>query len=390
MTEKRTVMWKRKPYRLTPHQGGWRLRSRARGDELDWHFPQCSLTTAKREALERFESAKEEARPAASTATLEDVVTAYEAMPKKAGVTSAYNNVTRLRSIVRTVHGKELDRIYVSMVGPKLWEAFMAEKQGGRLDLSMSGRKARNTAINAAVRQAAALFIPRLRPGYKERGIEIPADATVIQWLPTMRLPQPPAKEGLIEAWQRLLTTNEREGAGNERQINGKRANSNGDSTALYWTVGLARFAGLRQQEISACHRHWIVRDTTGFYVQLQDRPEEGFTSKTGEPYRALIINPEFAEQLWQRGKGPIVTVPDGISNLHWFKFHPQKWLKPFTGAARMPLHRLRGLYADDVAKLTRDAVAAHLAGIQAASDALGHTNTTTTKKSYLSDHAVR
>ena len=59
--------------------------------------------------------------------------------------------------------------------------------------------------------------------------------------------------------------------------------------------------------------------------------------------------------------------------------------IKPFTGTAGMPLHRRRGLYADDVKKLTQDAVAAHLAGVKAASQNLGHTNTATTEKSYLS-----
>lgn len=59
--------------------------------------------------------------------------------------------------------------------------------------------------------------------------------------------------------------------------------------------------------------------------------------------------------------------------------------MKKFTGTAKMPLHRLRGLYADDVKKLTEDATAAHLAGVKAAADALGHTNTQTTVQSYLS-----
>lgn len=41
--------------------------------------------------------------------------------------------------------------------------------------------------------------------------------------------------------------------------------------------------------------------------------------------------------------------------------------------------------YADEVAKLTQDAVAARLAGVKAAASALGHTNTATTQNSYLS-----
>ena len=54
-------------------------------------------------------------------------------------------------------------------------------------------------------------------------------------------------------------------------------------------------------------------------------------------------------------------------------------------GTAKKPLHRLRGLYADDVAKLTEDAVLARLEGIKEASRALGHTTTKTTLNHYLS-----
>lgn len=78
------------------------------------------------------------------------------------------------------------------------------------------------------------------------------------------------------------------------------------------------------------------------------------------------------------------LTPVEGI-RYRWFERVPQEWLRKFTGTAKKPLHRLRGLYADEVAKLTQDAVAARLAGVKAASQALGHTNTATTQNSYLS-----
>lgn len=356
-----TVFWKRKRYRLTPFRDGWRIRSRARGDEFDWFFPACSAAKARSLALERFEGEAVTLRPPSSTATLEDVASAYLEMPKKAGEASAYNNVTRLRSVVRLALGKELGRVFVTEAGPKLWNAYMAAKQGGKLDLAK--RRLENAAINAAVRGAASMFIPRLRPGYRERGIAIPDDATVIQWLPTMKLPKPQAADvAMIEAWREM------------------------PRDALFWAVGLARFAGLRQQEASGCQRDWIIEDRGGIFVEMRDRPEQGWLSKTGEIYRARIINPAFAAELLVMPPGLIVHTPPGMSRLHWFRFYPQEWLKPFTGAARMPLHRLRGLYADDVKRITEDAVAAHLAGVKAASEALGHTSTATTERSYLSD----
>lgn len=361
-TEKPVVVWQRQRYRLTPHRDGWRLRSRARGDEFDWQFPACSLATARKLALAKFEDSREVRAPR-TAATLQDVVDAYNEMPKKAGTEAAYNNVCRLKTVVRLVHGgKDLKRVLVSEAGPRLWNAYMAARQGGKLDLSI--RRPEHTSINAAVRGAASLFIPRLRPSYAERGIEIPADATVIQWLQEVKIPKPKADDkGMLKEWRKL-------------------------KGPTYWTVGLARFAGLRQKEIAACQRDWIIEDKGAMYVEMRDRPDQHWYSKTGEMYRALVIDVKFAKELLKLKKGHIVKTPDGINRGYWFEHEPQKWLRPFTGTARMPLHRLRGLYADDVKRITEDAVAAHLAGVKAASKNLGHTNTQTTQNNYLSEGA--
>jgi hypothetical protein len=287
----------------------------------------------------------------------------YTALPKRSGAKASYNNLTRLRSIVRTVHGKPLARVPVSHIGPRLWADFMAKRQGGQLDLST--RRAENAAINAAVRCASSIFIPRLRPLYREAGIIIPDDAKVIQWLPEMRRPRPKADDAaMVKAWLAL------------------------PRGPLFWTAGLARFAGLRREEISACRREWISEDETGVFVEMHDRPEYGWLTKTGEVYRARIMRPDFAAALLALPPGPIVEIGSQCSRSHWFEHKPQEWLKAFTGAARKPLHRLRGLYADDVKRTTEEAVKAHLAGIREASKNLGHTNTATTERSYLS-HAL-
>lgn len=358
-----TVVYGRKRYRLTPFKNGFRLRSRARGDEFDWLFLGVTLDMAKKEALARFQGEAAELRPMSSTPTLEDVVRVYKVMPKRTSETSAYNNECILRSVVRKALGKELDRVFVTSVNPTdLWNPYMEKRCGGKLDFSFAGRKPEHTAINAAVRQAAAIFTPKLRPIYKQHGISIPADATLIQWLPEMRLPKSKADlKALEKAWLKI------------------------QGSALYFAIGLARYAGLRQQEISACRRDWLVREKGNIYVELRDRPEEGVTTKTGEIYRALVINKDFAKELWNAPDGLIAETPKGFNRARWFERIPQAWLKPFTGAAKKPLHRLRGLYADDVKKLTQDAVAAHLAGVKAASQNLGHTNTRTTERSYLS-----
>lgn len=355
-----TVVWQQRAYTLTPFRDGWRIRSRQRGNEFDWQFPACSAAKARELALDRFDEVAP-IRASRGVASLEEVVQIYKDLPKRAGEVSAYNNVTRLRAVVRAVTGKSLDRVLVTAICPQLWYDFFAAKQGGRLDLA--NRRAGNAAINSAVKSASSIFIPRLRPLYKAIGIEIPDDATSIQWLPEMKIPRAAVNFNELEfAWG---------------QIQG---------SPLFFVVGLARFAGLRQQEISACRRDWIVEDGGAVYVEMRDRPEQQFLSKTGEIYRALVTHAAFAAELLACPAGEIVrlTPVEGI-RYRWFERAPQAWLRKFTGSAKKPLHRLRGLYADEVAKLTQDAVAARLAGVKAASQALGHTNTQTTERSYLS-----
>ena len=72
------------------------------------------------------------------------------------------------------------------------------------------------------------------------------------------------------------------------------------------------------------------------------------------------------------------------INTVKWIGRKPQAWLKPFTGDALSPLHRLRGLYADHVKRETEQAILARQAGIKAASEALGHTTIGTTVDHYL------
>jgi hypothetical protein len=42
-----------------------------------------------------------------------------------------------------------------------------------------------------------------------------------------------------------------------------------------------------------------------------------------------------------------------------WIQHVPQPWLRQFTGSAKAPLHRLRGLYADHVRRETEEAILA-------------------------------
>lgn len=345
-------------YPLVQSRGLWRIRSRSKTHPLDVSLGIADLRVAKREALKILEGTTK-ARP--SAVTLEDLVSIYLATPKRTTDYAASVNVSRLRSLIRTVKRAELAEVSISELGPDLWTAYQAHKQGGKLDLTT--RNPANVAINSAIRQARAIIAQKLHPAYKSAGVKLPDDALAVTWLPEpKRLIKPPAADAaMIEAWREL------------------------PRGPLWFAIGLARFAGLRCAEIAAARTSWLLVEGKGVSVELRDRPEHGFYSKTGEEYTAPILDCELAAELQ--------TLPDGKiidASPRWFKRTPQSWARQFTGAAKKPLHRLRGLYADDLAAVTRNAVLARLEGVKAAASALGHTNDATTRQHYLSSDALR
>lgn len=352
------VTWGRRNYRLHAHQGGWRLRSRAAGDTIDEMF-YGSPRQVKTDVAKWLDN-RQPKKTRAEKATLEQVVTAYLEMPKRAGEAAAKINVSRLRSVVREAWGRELERVIVSEVGPKLWEDYQTKKLGGRLDLAT--RRPENAAINSALKCAASLFIPKLSASYKARCIQIPNDAIAIQWLPVLKTPKPKARDAdLLNTW----------------------ATTDGP---MRYVVGIARFAGLRREEVSACHRDWLEMRGGVWGFWICDRPKQGFHHKTGEEYFAPLIRQGFALELLALPDGPLVRPPQGLTREQWFRTRVLDWLRPFTGESRKPLHRLRALYADELKSRTITVELAKLAGEKAAADALGHTSTKTTKDHYLSD----
>jgi hypothetical protein len=350
---------------LVEHADGWRYRCRAAGREADLYFP-VSLTEAKKALRSRLEEGRTGKRPKKEQ-TLEDLAATYLALPKRASEESAQNHISRLRGICRSALGLELNKVPVSKLGLELWEAFQAKRQGGKLDLST--RRPENVAINAAIKSARKMFTKALLPRYKAAGYILPDDINAVTLLPEMDLPKPPAEDAkMIEAWMGLKDTNK----------------------PLWRAVGLARFAGLRRKEIQNSEKTWVIERKGGVYVELRDRAEDtGLVhTKTGKSYFALIISPELAADLLEAGDGYLVEIQGDRHT--WFRSVPLDWLKPFTGKARKPLHRLRGLYADEVAAITEEAVRARAEGVKAAAVNLGHgKNTRTTEKHYLSADAL-
>lgn len=336
---------------------GWRIRSRSEHMPVDVVLGHGPESWARKKAREVLESGSYKREPKAK-GTLEELVAVYEAMPKRAGKAASKIAVYRLTSCVRLVLARELADVKLSEINAAFWLDYIAKRQGLEV-ADLATRRVINTAINSAMRCAASIFIPRLRPAFAAHGLIVSPEATVIQWAPTIHSDKPEVTDEMMDAWREL------------------------EHGPLWIALGLARFAGLRRDEIEHATDAWVQIAGSAVYVVLQDRPDEGWLSKTGRKYRAVVIDPEFAEFLCGCGVGYLVQ-PPVIDRSKWFALAPQKWMRAFT-TARQPLHRLRGLYADDVARLTADAITARLGGVQAASEALGHTSTKTTTRHYLS-----
>lgn len=336
--------------------GVWRIRCRSKECRIDAGLGTSDLADARSRAKAILSSGM---ASAPASGTLEEAVAAYLSMPKRCGDDTAEGNISRLRSVVRVAFGAELDAVKVARL-PDLWHTYVAKRQG-RAAADYSSRARHNISINSAMRQAAAIFRSKLVPHYARAGILLPPNSATVEYLPAITLERHSADDaGLLAAWPALYETDR----------------------DTWMVVGLARFAGLRLGEILAFRGSWVEDSPSGPVIRLKDRLEDGHRTKTGKEYTALILDSDFAVYLMALPKDRPAIDRHGVKK--WAAHTPQNWIRKFT-AAEKPLHRLRGLYADHLAKLTRDAVAARLAGIRAAQEALGHTQSATTERHYLS-----
>jgi hypothetical protein len=342
---------------------GWRLRKRSIHLSVDYSTGILARAPARKAALKWLEEQRE-GKVKLSTTNLESLVQFYLTMPRRASNSTAHNNITHLRAICRMALGRELKSIHVHEVRPSLWQEFQRKKCGGVLDLST--RRRNHVSINTAVRSAASIFKATLRPAFRRAGFHVPDDATEIEWLQELKRPPVEFDETkLLEAWAAL------------------------PRGPLWMALGLARFAGLRKEEINACCGGWLAERRGRWGIVVCDRPDEGFLCKTGEPRFSVILNAEVLKAMKKCKKDDYVVDLDPSERDFWFRGTPQTWLRTYLGprsAVAMPLHRLRGLYVDAVKALAETRLQEE--AIKEASLAAGHTGTATTKAHYLSTPA--
>jgi integrase len=361
----KTIQWKGVNIPIFQDANGmWRIRSRTKYLCVDVSLGTRSEQVARAKAKVVLDGGAAKPPVFASKSPAERLVELYLSTPKRTSNVVAESNVARFRRIVEVAHGVELSDFAIGRIEPGLWTSYQKVRLAEiGLELDYSRRIRVNISINAAVRAARCLFLRRIRPVYAAAGLNLPEDADVVTWLPEPVLSKPEANDsGLIEAW-----------AGMERD-------------ALWWAIGLARFAGLRRSEILHCRGDWVRTDRNGgVVIDLCDRPEQNWQTKTGVPYSAPVIDAGFAAALKEIGPGEYVVNPGVSDRTRWIEREPQAWCRKWVGTVVIkPLHRLRALYAVDMEARTRDAVMAALAGTEAARAALGHTSAAVTKRHYL------
>lgn len=363
-----SVLHDGRDYPLVMESSGWRLRSRRKAFAVNFRTGTTNLHEAKRRAKEYLERlARDPVASRKGGGTLEALAAVYLSTPKRAKAGVARDNIGRLRTVCRVALGKELAAVTCREVGAELWQKYQVAALAP-LPFDYVTRRRENIAINACLRAARSLFIPAMIRAYKAAGLDVRVDAAACVMLPTPYLqPEKADDESLLRAWQTL------------------------DDVNLWLTVGLARFAGLRREEISALRGDWIREREGVISILLCDRTEQEWWTKTGKPYAASVIEPTLAAYLRECAKRPDSFVVNCAGDRsYWFRYTPQEWLRPFVGKSKKPLHRLRGLYADHIARLTRDAVTAQIAAIRAAQSNLGHTTSATTERHYLTPDALR
>lgn len=363
------VKFEGRTYPLLWEPAGWRLRSKSKTHPVDYRTGSKLIGTAKTLALEWLRTHGAKIRQARKGGgTLETLARLYLAAPKRTQAHVAQSNVTRLRSICRTVFNRELDAVTCKEVGPMMWEEYQRRALAAKgLPFDYAVRRPENIAINAAVRAAKCLFLPSLLSRYGASGIEPNSDCSVAVYLPE---PEPdPAKVRefrLLRAWMKLQSVN----------------------YPLWMALGLARCAGLRRDEALVSRVGWIEERKRRLVIHLRDRSDEQFHSKTGVGYVSEVIGQRFTAHLraLQKEKGPdefLIPEP-GSDRARWIERAPQVWLRKHGLKMRLPYHQLRKLYATAVAQRAGSLVAQEAAGMKAAQRNLGHTTQKATR-SYVS-----
>jgi hypothetical protein len=154
-------------WRLEFHGRAWRIRSKGKGTVFTQSLNVSNLADAKEAAKKWIAAAQEGRWTQKGKGSLEALAKVYLEIPKRVSTKAATTNVSRLRTIVRLALGRELAEASAADAGPDLWAAYYREalkKYDRKLDYTT--RAAENARLNAAVRAARSMFLPKYAKPY--------------------------------------------------------------------------------------------------------------------------------------------------------------------------------------------------------------------------------
>lgn len=275
---------------------------------------------------------------------------------------------------------RRIDGLPGDVLSRELVRGYYAACQGGTY--KPMDRRRENITINKRLRMARQLFTKRALahcydgvalpdiegfmkfPGLPEEVIDLEEESIA-----------PEQYKGMLDAAERM----ERSGVAEEREL------------AL--VNRMLRELGLRNSELLAARADWLWMDgrTGRWYLDIRDRPEQGYKMKGVEPGR-LPLSPELLGVLGPRlvygveGRAAqYLVMPEGLPT-HRFDLINRAhnaWLKPLVGEIRSGKgnHRLRKFVATLLAEEY---------GVAVASQYLRHAGEAVTLKNYIARRRER
>jgi len=260
-----------------------------------------------------------------------------------------------LRKIIAHTH-PDTDSQISPILSRSLVESWMTAMQGGRT-LDRRTRRQVNISINSTYKHARDVFARKLMDE-KYAHLKLP---DLQSFLSVPLLPTPAAH------WTRIPRT--------QLEAMMEAAETLRHTKPDLWRVNLLlRRLGLRNSELAAARRNWIIETETGHALAVEDRPD--YQLKGVRP-RTLPLSPDVAEAVLSVEPPDahlILPLGNKTDRLALIEREHNQWLRPFIPDRIKGNHELRKHAGSMV--LTNH-------GLAAAQRFLGHSSQLTTERWY-------
>ena len=125
------------------------------------------MADAKEETKKWIEAAEKGRWAQKGKSSLEVLASVYLEIPMRVKTKAALTNGSRLRPVVRVALEKELSEASAAIIGPEPWaDSYRAALKKYDRKLDYTTRAAQNARLNAAVRAARSMFLPKYAKPY--------------------------------------------------------------------------------------------------------------------------------------------------------------------------------------------------------------------------------